>query len=115
MGRTCASLVVGGVFVAAGAFGAAVNPVNVTLPHAVSVGSVTLPAGQYVISNFEMGGEDFFVVRGEKTPAVTLRGVRVESDADNTAVTFSKDGDTWHFNRLTVAGEGEAFQLMGGK
>ncbi len=96
-------------------FAGPVNPITVTLPHAVTVGSAVLPAGQYVMSSFEMGGEDLFVVRGERTAPVTLRGVRIDSDSDKTEVTLSKDGDTWHFDKLTVAGEGEAFQFLGGK
>jgi hypothetical protein len=68
-----------------------------------------------VISSFEMAGEDLFVVRGEHTAPVTLRGVRVDSDSDKTEVTLSKDGDTWHLQKLTVAGEGEAFEFLGTK
>jgi hypothetical protein len=89
-----------------------VNEVTVTLPHAVTVGSTTLPAGQYVIGNFEMGGEEFFVVRGDHTPAVTLRSEREPAETDKTEVVLSKDGDQWHFDKLTIAGEGEAFQFV---
>lgn len=100
---------------AAAVFAGPVNAVSVTLPHPVTVGATTLPAGAYVISSFEMGGEDLFVVRGEHTAPVTLHGQRVGSDSDKTTVEFSKDGDTWHFEKLTIAGEGESFQFMGAK
>jgi hypothetical protein len=100
---------------AAAVFAAPVNAVSVNLPYPVTVGSTTLPAGQYVMSGFEMAGEDLFVVRGEHTQPVTLRGMRIDSDSDKTEVTLSKDGDTWHFDKLTVAGEGEAYQFVGVK
>jgi hypothetical protein len=96
-------------------FAAPINPITVNLPHSVTVGSITLPVGQYVITSFEMGGEDLFVVRGEHTTAVTLRGVRVDSESADTKVTFSKDGDNWRFDKLTVAGESEAFQFLNAK
>lgn len=116
MGLTCASLLVTGVLATGVAmFAAPVNPIAVTLPHAVTAGSITLPAGQYVITSFEMGGEDLFTVRGEHTPALTLRAMRVESDSNDTRVTLSKDGDLWHFDKLTVAGEGQAFQFLSTK
>jgi hypothetical protein len=100
---------------AAAVFAGPVNPVTVNLPEPVAVGSTTLPAGQYTMTSFQMGGEDFFVVRGEHTPAVTIRGTRVDSDSDKTEVTLTKDGDTWHFDKLTVAGEGEAYRFAGAK
>jgi hypothetical protein len=94
---------------------APVNPITVNLPYPVTVGSTTLPAGQYEMNSFEMGGEDIFVIRGEHTQPVTVRAQRMESDSDRTEVTLTKDSETWHLDKLTVAGEGEAFQFFGGK
>jgi hypothetical protein len=104
-----------GVFLAGAMFAAPVNDVTVTLPYAVTVGSVTLPAGQYVMSSFEMGGEDLFTIRGERTQPVTVRSQRVESDSDKTQLTIAKDGDKWVLDKLTVAGEGTAFEFAGAK
>jgi hypothetical protein len=115
MGRTCASLLAGGVLMAGAMLANQINEVTVTLPHAVTVGSTTLPAGQYVIGNIEMGGEEFFVVRGDHTPVVTLKSEREPNETDKTEVVLSKDGDQWHFDKLTIAGEGETFRFVNSK
>jgi hypothetical protein len=100
----------------AGAMSAAgvVNPVTVTLTQPVTVGSAVLPPGQYVMSNFEMGSDDLFVVRGEKTGPVTLLAVRSDDPSDKTEIVLSKDGDKLHFSKLTVEGVG-AFDFVTGK
>jgi hypothetical protein len=108
-------LLAGGVLMA-GAMGAAqMNEITVALPQAVTVGTITLPVGEYKITNFEMGGQDFFVVRGDHTPTVTLTSERVLGDTDKTEVVLSKDGDQWHFDKLRVAGEGATYQFMSAK
>jgi hypothetical protein len=112
MGLTCASLLAGGVLMAGAMTAAQMNEVTVTLPHAVTVGSTTLPVGEYKITNFEMGGQDYFVVRGEHGPTVTLSSERILGDTDKTQVVLSKDGDQWHFDKLMVAGEGATFQFQ---
>jgi hypothetical protein len=86
-----------------------VNRITVTLPHAVTVGSVTLPIGQYTISSLDISdGEKYFIVRGDHTPVVTIQGQKVDAN-DTTATTatqvmFSKDGDEWHFEKLFARG-----------
>ena len=64
-----------------------------------------------MMTSYQMGGEDLFVMRGDHTPVVTVRGQRIDSDSDRTEVTLKKDGDTWHFDKLKVAGEGEAYRF----
>jgi hypothetical protein len=112
-----AAVLMGGAAVLTGsaALAGQLNEIKVTLPHPVTVGSATLPVGEYTIDSFEMGGQEFFIVRGEHTPAVTLLSERVDADADKTQVTLSKDGDQWHFDKLTIEGESQAFQLRSGK
>jgi hypothetical protein len=114
-GSKCVSLIAGGVLMAGLTFAAPLNPISVTLPHAVTVGATVLPAGHYTMSSIEMGGESLFVVRGDNNETVTLRGARVEDNSDKTEVTLTTDGDSWHFDKLTVAGESEAFQFSGSK
>jgi hypothetical protein len=106
LGRTCASLLFGGALIATSLL-AAPNTITLSLPHAVTVGSTTLPAGQYTMSPVEMNdGNQYFVVRGDKTPTVTLMSQRVDTGETNkTQVTLSKDGDTWHFDKLLVEGD----------
>jgi hypothetical protein len=66
------------------------------------------------MTSYEMGSEEFFVVRSENTSPVTLLAVRSEEPADKTEVVLSKDGDKLHFNKLTVEGVG-AFEFISGK
>jgi hypothetical protein len=115
MGRTCASLLAGGVLMAGAMFAGQINEVMVTLPQAVIVGSTILPVGQYTITSFEMGGQEFFIVRGDHTPTVTLPSERIEGDPDKTEVVLSKDGDQWHFEKLSIAGEGTVYQFLNAK
>jgi hypothetical protein len=115
MSSKCALMIGAGVLMAGGLFAGQINEITVTLPHAVSVGSTTLPAGQYVISSFEMGGEEIFIVRGNHTPVVTLLSERTGGDAGKTQVTLSKDGDQWHFDKLSVEGDNSTYQFVNSK
>ena len=115
MSLKCVSMVGGAVLMAGAMFAGQINEVKVNLPHPVTVGAITLPVGQYTISNFEMGGEEMFVFRGDHTPAVTLTSTRTDGDTDKTELTLSKDGDQWHFDKLTVAGEPSVFQFLNTK
>ncbi len=115
MSSKCALTIGAGVLMVGGLFAGQINEITVTLPHAVSVGSTTLPAGHYVFSSFEMGGEEMFIVRGDHTPTVTLHSERVDGDPNKTQLTLSKDGDQWHFERLSVEGDNSAYQFLNGK
>ncbi|MDE3198019.1 MAG: hypothetical protein KGN84_16850 [Acidobacteriota bacterium] len=117
MGWTCASMIVGGALLAGSMFAATVTPVSVDLPHDVTVGSVVLPTGHYTMSSIEMGGGQIFIVRSDDGKTATLPAQAVASGDSNarTQVVLSKDGDTWRFDRLTVAGEGQTYQFNGGK
>ena len=113
-GLKCASLLAGGILTVSALFAAPMNPINVTLPQPVTTGSVILPAGTYVMSSFEMGVDDMFVLRGEHIAPVTLRAMRIEGHSGKTEVTLSKNRDTWHFDKL-VLGDGEAFKFQNNK
>jgi hypothetical protein len=91
-----------------------VNEIGVTLPHAVTVGSTTLPSGHYTLSSFEMGSEEYFVVRSDRGSAVaTLQAQTIDGDgAAQTKVVFSKDGEVWHFDKLELAGDGASYQFL---
>ena len=118
MGRTCAFLtIIGGLM--AGALSARSGEiVTLNLPHAVTVGSITLPIGEYTISTLDMAdGEPVFIVRCGKGQAVTLQAQRVESvtPAEKTEVLFSAEGNTWHFDKLLIGGESEGYEFESGK
>lgn len=90
-----------------------VNEISVTLPHAVAIGSTTLPSGHYTLSSFEMGSEEYFIVRTDRGAAVaTLQAQQIDGDSAQTKVVFSKDGDVWHFDKLELAGDAASYQFV---
>jgi hypothetical protein len=95
-------------------FAAAPNTVTLTLPHSVTVGSTTLPSGQYTISGVEMSdGNEYFVVRSAKTAPVTLSAQRIDaSDSSKTHVVLSRDGEAWHFEKLFLEGDGTGYEFV---
>jgi hypothetical protein len=104
----------GGILAAASMFAAQIGDLKVTLPHSVTVGSTTLPSGTYTISAVEMAaGDEYFVVRGEKTTPVVLPAMKAENDttAEKTAITFAHDGDTWRFEKISIAGESTSYEF----
>ena len=117
MGRMCASVTFGGALIAGAMFAGNINQVSVTLPHEVTVGSVVLASGHYTMSSFEMGGEEVFVVRGDNGKAVTLAAQNVQNDSspEKTEVVFSKEGNSWHFDKLVIAGEGQSYLFNSAK
>jgi hypothetical protein len=119
-GRTCVSgltaVVIGGGLMAGGLLAGSPNRVEVTLPHAVTVGSTTLPSGHYTISSLNMSDGEYFIVRGDGTPIVTLQAMRISPDeSDKTQVVFSEDGGSWHFDKLFIAGDGTGYRFVNGK
>ncbi len=119
MGQTCASTILKGAIaggLAAGAlFAASISPVKVMLPEAVTVGSTTLPSGEYTISSVDLNdGNSWFVVRSERGQAITtLHAQRINPSAssDKTQVTLEKDGDAWRFDKLFIRGDKSGYQF----
>jgi hypothetical protein len=115
MGLKCASMVFGGVLMAGALLAGSVNQISVTLPHDVAVGSTVLPSGHYTISGYEMGGEEYFLVRGDHGSAVTLPAQAVQTgESTKTEVIFSNDGNVWHFEKLLISGQ-TGYHFLGGK
>jgi hypothetical protein len=65
IGRRCARLAGAGGLLTGALLAGPLGPVTVLLPRAVTVGSTTLPSGQYTISGMNMsgGGEEYFLMR----------------------------------------------------
>jgi hypothetical protein len=58
-------------------------------------------------------GNEYFVVRGATTAAVTLQAQRIEAtEGSKTQVVFSKDGESWHFEKLSLEGDGTAYEFV---
>jgi hypothetical protein len=108
-------MMIGGGLMASALLAGIGNEVSVALPHAVTVGSATLPAGNYKLTEFAMGGKEYFVVRGEHGAVAALPAVLTGEDASKTEVVFSKDGETWRFERLAIAEDGTVYSFANTK
>jgi hypothetical protein len=108
-------IAISGILAAGAMFAANLNDLTVTLPHAVTVGSTTLPSGSYTISPMEAAdGAEYFVVRGNNMSPIVLPTQKIEGDAAaKTQVTFSESGDTWRFGKLSIEGETTAYEFIG--
>ena len=113
MNKLFSRIAIGGILAAGAMFAAQLNDLKVTLPHTVTVGSTTLPSGTYTIRPVEMSnGDEFFVVRGEKMSPVVLQAQKIDgATAAKTQITFSEEGDTWHFDTLAIAGDATAYEF----
>ncbi|MEP6715937.1 MAG: hypothetical protein ABJC09_10200 [Terriglobia bacterium] len=116
-GYTCVSMLIVGGLTTSGLFAGQTNPVVVTLPHAVTVGSTVLPSGEYTISSLDFSrGDGYFVIRSANSPAITLQAQKVTANENlATQVVFTRDGDTWHFDKLFIEGNKDGFQFLGTK
>jgi len=116
IGRTCAHVAMMSGLIG-GAFAATPELVNVTLPHAVAVGSTILPSGAYTISSLNMSeGDDHFVIRSANGQAVTMQVQKIDSpDQDRTQVVISKDGDTWRLDKMFIQGGNTGYQFVNPK
>jgi hypothetical protein len=114
IGRTCAQAVMVSGLMAGAMFAAAPDQVNVTLPHAITVGSTTLPSGEYTISNLNTNeGDDYFLVRSADGHAVTMQVQKIDSqDPTRTQVVLSKDGNAWHLDKMFIQGESAGYQFV---
>jgi len=113
IGRTCARVAMAGGLMVGVMLAGEVNPVTVTLPHAVTVGSTTLPSGEYTISSVDMADGELFVVRSANGATVSLLSEKIEApDQDKTKVVFTKDGDNWHFDKLFIQGDETGYQFV---
>jgi hypothetical protein len=93
------------------AFAQAVNGLRLSLPYAVTVGNVTLPAGDCTVTDTKDNGhETFFVIRSAAGPAVDLMMERDSQfdglDAASSAVELHHVGDKYEFAGLRIEGKG---------
>jgi hypothetical protein len=114
MNKLFSRLMITGIAAAAAMFAAPINDITVTLPHAVTVGSTTLPSGTYTLSPIEMSdGAEYFVVRGEKTEPLILSTQKTEdrTAAKKTEVTLSGSGENWHLDKVLIEGQNTSYEL----
>ena len=107
-------LIAGGLAVS-GLWAAEPSPIVVTLPHAVTIGNTVLPSGEYTISPIDVAnGDEYFVVRSAHSSPVTLQAqkVPVSDESLATQLVFTREGDTWHFDKMIVEGQGSGYQFV---
>jgi hypothetical protein len=92
------------------AFAQSVAGLRLNLPYAVTVGNVTLPAGDCTVTDTKDNGhETFFVIRSAAGPAVDLMMAR-DSEFDSqsaaaSAVELRHAGDKYQFAGLRIEGK----------
>jgi hypothetical protein len=85
------------------------NRIKLTLPYAVTVGTVTLPAGDCTITDIKDNGhETFFLIRSDAGPAVDVMMERTgESDeATSSAVQLRHVGSSYELGGIRIDGQG---------
>src|SRR5438309_116965 len=86
-GMKCVSgALVTGALMVGSLMAATQNNVTITLPHSVTVGNNTLPAGNYTISTLQMSDGEYFVVRSaDKGVAIaTIQAQKIDASSDKT-------------------------------
>ena len=84
---------------------------SVDLPHAVVVGSTTLPSGHYTISET---GDDAFLIHSDNGVSAVVLGQRFDasSEADKTHVVLSGDDNALHLDKLFIGGESTGYEFQ---
>jgi len=85
------------------------NHIKLTLPYAVTVGTVTLPAGDCTITDIKgNGNETLFLIRSDAGPAVDVMMERTgESDeATPSAVQLRHVGNNYELGGIRIDGQG---------
>ena len=116
-GRTCVCVTAAVLVMAGGLMAGTPGPIKVTLPHAVTVGSTTLPSGDYTISNLDISEGEYFVIRAADatagTPVVTVQAMKINAaQTDKTQFIFSQDGSEWHFEKLFIRGDASGYLFL---
>lgn len=87
------------------------NSIKLSLPYAVTVGTVTLPAGDCTITDLKNNGhESFFLIRSDAGPAVDVMMERT-GESDNPqgtapAVQLRHVGNNYELDGIKIDGQG---------
>jgi hypothetical protein len=87
------------------------NRIKLTLPYAVTLGTVTLPAGDCTITDIKDNGhETFFLIRSDAGPAVDVMMERTGESGDSqgtaSAVQLRHVGNNYELGGITIDGQG---------
>lgn len=107
-GYTCAAILIAGGL----ALAATQDLATVTLPHAVGVGSTTLPSGNYTIAD---EGDGAFLIQsdtGQKSAVVLGRRIQSDEAAPKTEVVLSGEGGSLHLDKLFIEGQTEGYEFQ---
>jgi hypothetical protein len=118
MNNRCYAAVVMAMLVASSAgFAQIVRPIRFTLPHDVTVGAVTLPAGECNIESIHTEtSSSTLVIRCGTDIAATAAAMRVSRmdgrPADRTELVLRNHAGTLELHRVWVAGEAYGYELL---
>jgi hypothetical protein len=87
------------------------NRIKLTLPYAVTFGTVTLPAGDCTITDIKDNGhETFFLIRSDAGPAVDVMMERTEESDDSqtapSSVQLRHVGNNYELGGIMIDGRG---------
>ena len=92
--------------------------VKVTLPVAVTVGSITLPAGECTIQALQSDGNgSVLLLRASNGMNVEVIANRINEarTANETHITLLTDGGTHHIDKVWLAGQQTGYELLAAK
>jgi hypothetical protein len=88
--------------------------IKVTLPFAVTIGTVTLPAGECTIRDLQdHGGAAVLLIRSSSGASVEALVSKVSAPKDlaSSSVTFRQTGSKYEMDKIWAAGESFGYQL----
>ena len=95
-----------------------VDIIRVTLPHGATVGTTTLPAGDYTIRDLTDRGSSsaVFQILSEKGSSVTAVVMRISEPnnkrADHTQVILQHSGNTYQMDKIWLEGRDYGYELL---
>jgi hypothetical protein len=92
---------------------AAVDSITVTFAQPVTLGSVTLPGGQYQVSESATSNGNWFVFRSDKGETVAALASKTADAAPDqkTEVVLSHEGGALHVDKLFIEGDSAGYQF----
>ncbi len=97
-----------------------VDLVKVNLPHAASVGGVTLPAGEYTIKDVQdAGGSAVLEISsfdGKSVAAIAMPVVSPTHQSNKeTRVVLKSDGESYRIQSIWIEGDDMGYQFLSGE
>ena len=110
LGYTCASILIASGLTATAARAEQHDLATVNLTEPVVVGSTSLPAGRYTITD---EGNDVFLIHADNGDHAIVFGMKIErnGEAPKTEVVLKNDGEGFRLDKLYFQGRTEAYDF----